>query len=54
MAEKQMVLPFEPIYASWNIAKNCVFCNFAKITTMKSQPTNELLSLEAKNAQKRT
>ena len=54
MAEKQMVLPFEPIYASWNIAKNCVFCNFAKITTMKSQPTNELLSLEAKNAHKRT
>ena len=52
--ETQMVLPYEPSYGSWNIAKNCVFCNFAKITTMKTKFPYEIMSLEAKNAKKRT
>ena len=36
------------------MAKNCDFCNFAKFTTMKTQPYIELHTLEAKNAKKRT
>ena len=32
------------------MAKNCDFCNFAKFTTMKTQPYIELHTLEPKNA----
>ena len=34
--------------------KFCDFCNFSKITTMKTKFPNEIMSLEAKNAKKRT
>ena len=54
IVEKQMVLPYKTIYPSWNMTKFCDFCQFAKITTMKTQPYIELHSLEAKNAKKRT
>ena len=46
--EKQMVLPYEPIYASCNMDKFCDFFNFAKITLMKNQLLNAILCLEAK------
>ena len=36
------------------MARFCVFFNFAEFTTMKSQVTYNLHSLEAKNARKRT
>ena len=36
------------------MAKFWVFSILQNFTTMKSQPTNVLLSLEAKNAKKRT
>ena len=36
------------------MTKFCDFCQFAKITTMKTQPYIELHTLEPKNAKKRT
>ena len=51
IVEKQMKLPYESIYASYNMAKFCDFSNFAKITIMNNQLLNAILCLEAKYAQ---
>ena len=48
-----MAWPFKPNYGRGSIAKFCDFWNLENFTTIKTQPCNELHTLEAKNAKKR-